>query len=90
VYLLCILAYALDAFELSDKTHHLGITHIQTENALTFLYSHHSASNGYSNGNSYGGAGTGGYGSGYGGGGYGGGDKMSNLGAGLQKQHWGM
>ncbi|KAI9786191.1 MAG: ATP-dependent RNA helicase dbp2 [Geoglossum umbratile] len=50
---------------------------------------HHGASNGYSNGNSYGGAGAGGYGgSGYGGGGYGGGDKMSNLGAGLQKQHW--
>ena len=71
--------------------HHFGITYTQTENALTPLRSHHGTSNGYSNGNSYGGAGTGGYGgTGYGGGGYGGGDKMSNLGAGLQKQHWGM
>jgi ATP-dependent RNA helicase DDX5/DBP2 len=56
---------------------------------LTLLSSHHGASNGYSNSNGY--AGAGGYGgSGYGGGSYGGGgDKMSNLGANLQKQHWG-
>lgn len=49
-------------------------------------------SNGYANDNYGSGAGYGGsgYGSGgYGGGGYGGGDKMSNLGANLQKQHWG-
>ncbi|KAI9846761.1 MAG: ATP-dependent RNA helicase dbp2 [Sclerophora amabilis] len=57
------------------------------------------SANGYSNGNGYGGGGgsRGGYGSGggygastggYGGGGIGGGDKMSNLGANLQKQHW--
>lgn len=41
--------------------------------------------NGYSGGNGYS---SGGYG---GGGGYGasGGDRMSNLGAGLQKQNWG-
>ena len=44
------------------------------------------ASNGYSNGG-YGAAG--GYGSGGYGGGAGGGDRMSNLGANLQKQHWG-
>ena len=44
-------------------------------------------SNGYSNGqNGYGG-GQGGFGGGYGG--QGGGDRMSNLGAGLQKQEWG-
>ncbi|KAH0542186.1 ATP-dependent RNA helicase dbp2 [Glutinoglossum americanum] len=47
---------------------------------------HNSTSNGYSNG--YAGAGTGGYGGGGYGGYGGGGDKMSNLGAGLQKQHW--
>lgn len=57
-------------------------------NALTFSF--HSGSNGYggghgSNGGGYGGGG-GGYGGGYGGGG--GGDRMSNLGAGLQKQNW--
>ncbi|KAK5653152.1 hypothetical protein OQA88_9251 [Cercophora sp. LCS_1] len=55
-------------------------------------------SNGYSNGGSngyggsgggYGNGGGGGYGGGgYGGGGGGGGDRMSNLGAGLQKQNW--
>ncbi|GAO17524.1 hypothetical protein UVI_02002930 [Ustilaginoidea virens] len=47
-------------------------------------------SNGYSNGPSYGGQ-SNGFGGGYGGqGGYGGGggDRMSNLGAGLQKQEW--
>ena len=44
------------------------------------------ASNGYSNGG-YGA--SGGYGSGGYGGGAGGGDRMSNLGANLQKQHWG-
>lgn len=44
-----------------------------------------SRSNGFSNGGGYGGGG-GGYG---GGGGFGGGDKMSALGAGLQKQEWG-
>ena len=45
-----------------------------------------SDSNGYTNGGGYGGGGGG-----YGGGGYGGGggDRMSNLGAGLQKQNWG-
>jgi hypothetical protein len=44
-----------------------------------FIYS---GSNGHSNG----------HGGGYGGGGYGGGggDRMSNLGAGLQKQNWGL
>ncbi|KAK7960960.1 hypothetical protein PG988_012174 [Apiospora saccharicola] len=42
-------------------------------------------SNGYSNGGGGGGYGGGGYG---GGGGGGGGDRMSNLGAGLQKQSW--
>ncbi|KAG9246360.1 ATP-dependent RNA helicase dbp2 [Calycina marina] len=58
-------------------------------------------SNGYSGGGGYGGggggnvngySGGGGYGGGAGGGGYGGsgagGDRMSNLGAGLQKQNW--
>lgn len=53
----------------------------------------YSGSNGYSNDSSYSGGygGSSQYGSGgYGGGGYGGGgDKMSNLGANLQKQHWG-
>ncbi|KAB5557868.1 P-loop containing nucleoside triphosphate hydrolase protein [Coniochaeta sp. 2T2.1] len=47
-------------------------------------------SNGYSGGGGYGGGGGGGYGGG-GGGGFGGGaggDRMSNLGAGLQKQQW--
>lgn len=44
-------------------------------------------SNGYSNGNGYGGGG-GGYGGGGGGYGGGGGDRMSALGAGLQKQEW--
>jgi ATP-dependent RNA helicase DDX5/DBP2 len=54
----------------------------------------HGGSNGYTNGNTNGysgGASTNGYGS-YGGGGYGGGapgDRMSNLGASLQKQNWG-
>ncbi len=42
----------------------------------------HSGSNGYSNGGSYGGGGYGSYGGG-------GGDRMSNLGANLQKQNWG-
>ncbi|KAK2072322.1 hypothetical protein P8C59_006681 [Phyllachora maydis] len=53
-------------------------------------------SNGYSNGGSggygggsYGGGGGGSFGAAYGGGG-GGGDRMSNLGAGLQKQTWDM
>lgn len=60
---------------------------------LTFFLS---GSNGYSNGGGGGGGyGGGGYGGGGGGGGYGGGggggggDRMSNLGAGLQKQAWG-
>jgi ATP-dependent RNA helicase DDX5/DBP2 len=44
-------------------------------------------SNGYSGGGGYGGGG-GGYGGGGGFGGAGGGDRMSNLGAGLQKQAW--
>ncbi|KAJ9161818.1 RNA helicase [Coniochaeta hoffmannii] len=44
-------------------------------------------SNGYSGGGGYGGGGYGGGGGGYGGAG-GGGDRMSNLGAGLQKQAW--
>ncbi|KAH6841162.1 P-loop containing nucleoside triphosphate hydrolase protein [Chaetomium sp. MPI-CAGE-AT-0009] len=52
----------------------------------------YSGSNGYSGGGGggYGGGGYGGGGGGYGGGGYGGGggDRMSNLGAGLQKQTW--
>lgn len=55
-----------------------------------------SGSNGYSNGGSggygggsYGGGGGGSFGAAYGGGG-GGGDRMSNLGAGLQKQTWDM
>lgn len=39
--------------------------------------------------NSYGGGGYGGGGGGGGGYGGGGGDRMSNLGAGLQKQNWG-
>ncbi|CAI6083077.1 unnamed protein product [Clonostachys chloroleuca] len=43
-------------------------------------------SNGYGNANGYGGGGGGGFGGGYGGGA--GGDRMSNLGAGLQKQEW--
>ncbi|CAG9942072.1 unnamed protein product [Clonostachys rosea f. rosea IK726] len=44
-------------------------------------------SNGYGNGNGFsGGGGGGGFGGGYGGGA--GGDRMSNLGAGLQKQEW--
>ena len=43
---------------------------------------------GYSGGGYGGGGGGGGYGGGYGGGG--GGDRMNNLGAGLQKQEWGM
>ncbi|KXX79813.1 ATP-dependent RNA helicase DBP2 [Madurella mycetomatis] len=47
----------------------------------------YSGSNGYSGGGGYG---SGGYGGGYGGGSYGGGggDRMSALGAGLQKQNW--
>ncbi|KAI1847794.1 hypothetical protein JX265_009222 [Neoarthrinium moseri] len=45
-------------------------------------------SNGYSNGHGGGGHGGGYGGGGYGGGGGGGGDRMSNLGAGLQKQNW--
>ncbi|KAL1839682.1 hypothetical protein VTJ49DRAFT_1247 [Mycothermus thermophilus] len=49
-------------------------------------YGSHGGSNGYSGGG-YGGGG-GGYGGGGYGGGYGGGDRMSNLGAGLQKQNW--
>ncbi|KAK3400961.1 ATP-dependent RNA helicase dbp-2 [Sordaria brevicollis] len=51
-------------------------------------YSSHGGSNGYSGGGGgYGGGGGGGYGGGgYGGGG--GGDRMSALGAGLQKQSW--
>lgn len=52
-------------------------------------YSSHGGSNGYSGGGGYS---SGGYGGGGGGGGYGsyggGGDRMSNLGAGLQKQNW--
>ncbi|KAK3956921.1 ATP-dependent RNA helicase dbp-2 [Pseudoneurospora amorphoporcata] len=56
-------------------------------------YSSHGGSNGYSGGGGgYGGGGGGGYGGGgggYGGGG-GGGDRMSALGAGLQKQAWDM
>ncbi|VUC34155.1 unnamed protein product [Clonostachys rosea] len=43
-------------------------------------------SNGYGNGNGFSGGGGGGFGGGYGGGA--GGDRMSNLGAGLQKQEW--
>lgn len=58
-------------------------------NMMGFSHSKYSGSNGYSNGG-YGGYGSSyGSGGGYGGGGYGGGDKMSNLGANLQKQNWG-
>jgi ATP-dependent RNA helicase DDX5/DBP2 len=48
--------------------------------------------NGYSGGGGYGGGGGGGYGGGGGGGfgGAGGGDRMSNLGAGLKTQAWGV
>ena len=44
----------------------------------------------YSSGGGYNGSSNSYGGSGGGGGGYGGGDKMSNLGAGLRKQQWGM
>ena len=59
---------------------------------LANLHLRDSGSNGYSGGGGgYGGGGGGGYGGGGGGGfGGGGGDRMSNLGAGLQKQNWDM
>lgn len=55
---------------------------------MSLTYSH-SRSNGFSGGNANGYSGGGGYGGGGGGFGGGGGDRMSNLGAGLQKQDWG-
>ncbi len=64
---------------------------------ITLTFGNHSGSNGYSNGG-YGGGNVNGYsgGGGFSSGGYGGsysgsgGDRMSNLGAGLKNQNWGM